>query len=469
MSNKNIFGITPGQIGNIRGDLSIGGTVEIGTSPNSYTLPLVKGNDGDIITSTDGVCSWTTPPEEFNQSLNTSDDVSFQNLTVSGEINTTNDLVIKHAGVPKFGAYVSETAVVGAGVGNLYGISNGVHSLKVGAVDILEVNATGCTVDGHIVFKQNGSLETKIMSDGDGAISMLDSTGNYVLYLSSNNISTYNYANASTGNRISNTRGRGTQLNPAGLLRFDRISEINDYGIDSVAGTGGFGCSVLSRATEDWVPGNHGMEYRIATTDNGSVNPTQKILLDSNGVTMNAGTETFTFPLARPTLQQVLYAADSNGVLAWGSISNILPTKAYGDMYFKDNNTETTMSVQGTYYRVGGGTALSGLLSLFTLGSNLLTYTGTTRTFKVSVNVSWSSNQRETYSIAIWKNGATVASSPIRAVLDDNNSYPRNCSTECLLTLTTNDTISPAVTCLTNTHDLIVHDLSFNIVEIRWE
>ena len=411
-------------------------SVNIGTAPSDYTLPQSRGiNSRSNYKKTDGAgnCAWTDPESSnpFDQDLNSTNDVTFQNATLTGSINASNNLELKQNNVIKFGADALETSVVGAGIGNLYGIANGVHSFRVGAIETLKVKSTGCVVDSELEIKRNGNIELKIVSDANGAMSILDGNGNYLISLSGDLIAHVNYANSGTGRRISTTRARGTQSSPAPVIQFDRFTEITDYGIDSVVNTGGFACIVSTKATENWSPGNHGTSYEIGTVNNGTTSVDRKLLLDSNGVTLHNASNSYTMPSIRGAVNSILSDIAGNGNLAWNNINDLIPTKAYGEMYFKHNGTQTAVGVQGTYYRVSG-TYSAGLLSNFTLNTNLLTYTGVSQTFKVSVNVSWANVgvTPHAFSLAIWKNGALVASSSIRAMLDDSATvYPRNCST----------------------------------------
>jgi hypothetical protein len=64
-------------------------TVEIGTAPNTFTLPAADGTTGQVIV-TDGIgnTSWETPASgnPFNQNLNTFNDPSFNTLTTDQTI-----------------------------------------------------------------------------------------------------------------------------------------------------------------------------------------------------------------------------------------------------------------------------------------------------------------------------------------------------------------------------------------------
>ena len=257
-------------------------------------------------------------------------------------------------------------------------------------------------------------------------------------------------------------KSRGTLTAPTAVLAGDVLYSQSFKGYDSVQFSEGANMKV--EADENWFDTDgFGTKMTIKTTDSGDFNPSDKITIASNGITFMSGLNSYRFPLARnANIGYALRTIDGNGRLDF--VKNV-----YGEMFFNGNATATIMGVLGQYYRVGGGVASSSLLNGFTLGTNLLTYTSTPRIFKASVNVSWRNggNTPRVFGLAIWKNDVNVNASLQAAVLDDSTAaYPRNCSTECIVSLTSGDTISVAVACLDDTDNVIVNNMSFNIIEV---
>ena len=142
---------------------------------------------------------------------------------------------------------------------------------------------------------------------------------------------------------------------------------------------------------------------------------------------------------------------------------------AYSETYFIDNASPTSQTPTDTYIAVAG-TRTTGLNTLFSPGGTLITYNGTyTRNFKVSCNVSWlaGGTSPEVYRLAIFKNGSVITSSQIGALLDDaTNTWPRNATSECLVSLATNDTLEARVKNTESTQTVLVRDLNLNIIEL---
>ena len=66
-------------------------TLKIGTSPTDYTLPSTRGTNNQILkTNGSGIVSWQNDTSGFNQTLNTTDNVIFNQATLSSKILNAN-------------------------------------------------------------------------------------------------------------------------------------------------------------------------------------------------------------------------------------------------------------------------------------------------------------------------------------------------------------------------------------------
>jgi hypothetical protein len=83
------------------------------------------------------------------------------------------------------------------------------------------------------------------------------------------------------------------------------------------------------------------------------------------------------------------------------------------------------------------------------------------------VNVSWEcENKQDLCGLAIAKNGAIVATSEQHANVDDNNTYPRNCTSSCIVSLTAGDILTPVVQNKNDIDNILVSYLNFSIIQV---
>jgi hypothetical protein len=180
----------------------------------------------------------------------------------------------------------------------LYRVNNDILGVAVAGANVMTIDGTQVKIDDELLIEEkttfNGDLvissagipDVKIVSDGSSGISLIDinNSNEYFFSIGTDLIGRYVYQNSQTGLRSNNIRGRGgTFATRAGLLEFDRISEINDVGTDS-SGVQGGGSNIFSICDENWVAGAHGTKLQFKTTDKGNITPLIKLELGTDGV-----------------------------------------------------------------------------------------------------------------------------------------------------------------------------------------
>lgn len=333
------------------------------------------------------------------------------------------------------------------------------------ATEKLSLQDGGITVSDSIKIKNGGVVEVSLNSDQDGYLELKNGAGENIAYIGRFN---YRKANLDDPQGLGDVilRGRGTQSTPTAVLNDDRIEE---YYYNAHDGTDYWpGAYVETKTTQNWSAGNRGTEYKIQTCDNGTTVLKTKLLLNSSGVSLNDGTDSYVMPTTRPTTGQFLYATNSAGVLGWSSGPD--HTNSYFQRYWTGNTTPVSMGALGAFYLINGSTYTDGPTAGWTHSATASTYVGgETRLFKLTANVAWKNNgvTPQTFMITFLLNGVVQNAGKMRTILDDAASdYPRNTTSEMFLTLTNNDTIGPVVSCLTSTDACIVQDINFNVVQI---
>ena len=317
-------------------------------------------------------------------------------------------------------------------------------------------------LDGSLFMRAAGVDGFKIVSDGGSGFSITDSNDEYYLSFDKDIYATYNYSNGQTGSRISNTRGRGTTFaTRAGLLEFDRISEINDRGTDS-SGVQGPGAIRYMICDEDWTAGSHGTKYQLRTTDRGNITPLLKLEVGTDGVTINGGTDTVTFPKNRGVDRQVL-TTDGAGLASWED----LPHNVLGELYTSNNATNTIISNIGQYTPIAGTYTMSYNEGFLAATAAIFTYQGTpTRIFKIDSTFSFASvtgGTGLTWAIALFKNGSIVPGSIIERRTDGTTDIG-SASLCNFITLANGDNVAVRVANLTNTTNVLFKHLTYNII-----
>jgi len=317
-------------------------------------------------------------------------------------------------------------------------------------------------LDGSLFMRAAGVDGYKIVPDGGSGFSVTDSNDEYYLSFDKDIYATYNYSNGQTGSRISNARGRGTTYaTRAGLLEFDRISEIIDVGTDSAGGQGQGGSRFMI-CDEDWTAGNHGTKYQVRTTDRGNITPLLKLEIGTDGVTINGGTDTVTFPKNRGLDKQVL-TTDGAGLATWAN----LPHTFLGEIYTSGNTAQTIISNIGQYVPPAGAFIQSYNQGFLPQTSPIFTYFGGgERIFKVDSSFSFRSatgGTSITWSFALFRNGALLPGSIVEHQTSGTTDIGSDTITN-LVTLSNGDFVAVRVANLSSTVNCVVKHLSYNII-----
>ena len=171
----------------------------------------------------------------------------------------------------------------------------------------------------------------------------------------------------------------------------------------------------------------------------------------------------YELPVVRGTVDQIL-KTNGAGVVTWEDSTGGSSSPSYGYIGFTVT-TQTVISVINTWYPITGVYSAYELAD-FTHAGGVLTYTGAeTQTFLANVAVSWEAGgpSNNGYSISIFKNGVLVTGSDQGGKLDNSNPWPRNCSTVCLVELSTNDTVDFRVRNLQSTQNIDIWAISATI------
>ena len=169
----------------------------------------------------------------------------------------------------------------------------------------------------------------------------------------------------------------------------------------------------------------------------------------------------YTFPDADGTVGQSL-ETDGSGNVTWQASS-----RSFAEVAILNNSLATLISAVDQWIPVRGN-AINGPRSAdFTPIGQAIAYTGDNKTFKVSANVSWEcENKTDLCGLGIQKNAIIIANSEQNANVDDNNTYPRNCTSSCLVSLTTGDLITVSVRNRADADNIVVSYMNFSIIQV---
>lgn len=171
----------------------------------------------------------------------------------------------------------------------------------------------------------------------------------------------------------------------------------------------------------------------------------------------------FTMPLARGTPGQYM-RQNVAGIVSWVDF----PAAAHGVMSMVGNALPTAFVGAGLYTQIVGTRTGSQLLD-FAFAPNVLQYTGLeSAEFQVNVSQSWihASGTPDQFRLAVFINGAIVASSEQRCNLDSDSDYPRSSSTNAIVSLSNGDQIDVRIANFTDTTTCTVIDHTFSIVKV---
>ena len=171
----------------------------------------------------------------------------------------------------------------------------------------------------------------------------------------------------------------------------------------------------------------------------------------------------YTLPDADGTVGQSL-TTDGSGTVTWDTPAE----RSFAEIAILNNALATTIAAVDQWIPVAGS-AINGPRSAdFTPIGPAIAYTGSaTKTFRVSANVSWEcENKQDLCGLGIQKNANIIASSEQNANVDDNNTYPRNCSSSCIVSLSASDLITVAVRNRNDVDNILVSWMNLTITEI---
>ncbi len=171
----------------------------------------------------------------------------------------------------------------------------------------------------------------------------------------------------------------------------------------------------------------------------------------------------FNLPTTRGTVGQYMRQG-AGGVVLWSDV----PGAAHGVMSMVGNGLQTVFAVSGVYTQIVGTRAGSQLQD-FSFAPNVLQYTGNTPAeFLVNVSQSWihESGTPDEFRMAIFVNGAIVASSEQRCNLDSDSDYPRSSSTNAIVSLSNGDQIDVRIGNFDDTTPCTVVDHTLSIVKV---
>ncbi len=332
----------------------------------------------------------------FDQSLNTTDDVKFKDLRISntdnptqGEIYSLADaraLVVGcHTEIANLPAQVNIHRARGTQSNPTQVLSNDLIGIQrynawgtvpLGADKYLQIidmiaeatedvtlNSRGCR--WFLRTADNGATQpnVKIQVDTDGVtipvnlncdlinqgdysigensgILEIKQNGNKRMNISDSFVDRYHFING-FGPNTTFHYGRGTEATPSAVISGDIINNTWEYGYTSNSSEN-IVSQVRTRATENFATNNLGVEMTFDTTNNGAgPTRTQKLKLDSTGVTLN---DAYTMPLTDGNAGSML-TTDGSGQTSWVPTTGIFAQT--GDSIVTATTVETSIIASG--------------------------------------------------------------------------------------------------------------------------
>lgn len=238
------------------------------------------------------------------------------------------------------------------------------------------------------------------------------------------------------------TLGSGLAFSGTSLLADVTLQDAYDNGTGVVAVATGKPLELTSTTAGFVLPNMTDAQFAAIATPNSGL---MAWSTDTDRITANRGTP------GAPVIDDVAFLSD---------ITAVTYDSAYGEMYFVNNASATTIAGANTPVKVTA-TYVSGDLFGFTHGTGTLTYTATTtREMLVIATVTAiveTSDADVTFYIA--KNGTPIAKSG--QTIYANSAAKRSDPIKCLVSLATNDTLELWVENNTDGQDITVIDANF--------
>lgn len=144
-------------------------------------------------------------------------------------------------------------------------------------------------------------------------------------------------------------------------------------------------------------------------------------------------------------------------------------TACNGQMYMQDNVTATTVSVQGTFYKVAGTTLASADNAKFSHTNNRLTCEATIiRKYMISCTLSFTAGNNHVCEFGFYDSQLAAIRTPSRVKATANSSgRAEHINFTCVLSMSTNDYIEIHCANLTAATNIVVDHLNVIVTEIK--
>jgi hypothetical protein len=404
------------------------------TQAQEYLLPLIKGNNGDVMVDAVGGATWVAQNtlSPYDQDLNVANNVEFNNIT-----SKNLDLIHTAPRVNFFDQTETKKYTIELSSGQLL-INNGAAQNQI---RIRDNNA----VEFPLLVEAKGGIITDVINEvvlNAGVIVEGVLLKDTAIQCGGIGVGEFPTANISIK----------APVGQDALIKLDTTDAQNS------------GIQFNNEGVKQWVVENRDDNvFSITKADSSDVvkiGQNGAISLISPSITLGTSGQDFIINEGRGTVGQVL-TTDGVGGSSWVGSS-------YGFQYLNDNTTATTITAQNNVSFIAG-TKFSGLLQDFTADTNGLTYTGAnTKVFKVDVSLTWAldGGSADTCVIILVINNTIIQGTKQTGSLDDSSNFPRNCTTNALISLTTNDIIKIGVANTTDTTDILVSNLSFIVSSV---
>jgi hypothetical protein len=204
----------------------------------------------------------------------------------------------------------------------------------------------------------------------------------------------------------------------------------------------------------------------------GEITINETVLAEINGdPRLSGGLDLPVSTLAIDNVNGFIYFKKTISPTGWVDLNNYLdlsnkPGSVFGQYFFIDNTTQTTINTQNIFQKILGTTTANINNQGFSHSNNRLTYTGSvTKLFKITANATINPVNTNVITLLtrIAKNNTTLSESQFKSTLYytvDNETFYN----QVLVSLATNDFVEVWVANSTNTDSIVCEELNF-IVE----